>query len=425
MAEPNTGAGGAEGIDEDVDFEELYGAAEDSADTGAGTGAGGASAAADEHSGDGFSEHYERLRINTRDGISARAAAVPVTETLQRERAKAAARELPPLARRGAAVGLEQAQARPAEPATETGGAPGESARPGDDAAADDLLQGLLGPSGAAARPEQDEDDGQATAAVPAPAPERATEPAEHRSGAGTGGEGTGPTMTTKRIAAALEALSGLSELEREVFLDEAGLLPADNASAGTRRARELALATAEQYEREADELRVELAENRAKITAAAREWVAQRRELLERIGSLEQAVVASQEEVDALRRRLSEAGGDDGEGGALREVVRGSVGPGAGAAAESREARPPEETEQDTGADDAPEDDAVAEETAAEGPEDADPTAADDPGRAVPAEADEDVVDGPDDEPEMPEDEGFDEEMPIDEDPDLDEIYG
>lgn len=153
------------------------------------------------------------------------------------------------------------------------------------------------------------------------------------------------------RLAAAQAAYQSLNPLEVEIFLDQAGLLDREQAVHAASRSQRLALETLSGYESRILDLQRELDTERARTDTAAQEGASVNEALTEQVLVLEGRLELAAAEIAALRR----GDGDDSEGGAGRQLVKGSddLRP-----ADADEPQLTEDAHEDT-ADDATDDDA------------------------------------------------------------------
>lgn len=127
----------------------------------------------------------------------------------------------------------------------------------------------------------------------------------------------------TARLTAAQNAYSALNPLEAEIFRSQAELVDAEHARQALTRAQELALDTINNYEHELGGLRQQLAEARAEAEVAKQEAAIHNHALITKVAVLEGRLELMAAELVAARRGNADDG-DDSEGGAGRELVKG-----------------------------------------------------------------------------------------------------
>lgn len=133
----------------------------------------------------------------------------------------------------------------------------------------------------------------------------------------------TMPITPTTRMAAAQEAYAALNPLEAEIFRSQAGLVDSAQALQASARSQELALDALTNYEREAIDLREQLVTVRTEADTAAQEAATRNEALTAKVATLEGQLELAAAELVAARRATTD-GGDDSEGGAGRELVKG-----------------------------------------------------------------------------------------------------
>lgn len=133
----------------------------------------------------------------------------------------------------------------------------------------------------------------------------------------------TMPITPTTRMAAAQEAYAALNPLEAEIFRSQAGLVDSAQALQASTRSQELALDALNNYERETIDLRQQLVTVRTEADTAAQEAATRNEVLTAKVATLEGQLELAAAELVAARRAAAD-GGDDSEGGAGRELVKG-----------------------------------------------------------------------------------------------------
>lgn len=123
------------------------------------------------------------------------------------------------------------------------------------------------------------------------------------------------------RLATAHAAYRALNPLEVEVFLDQAQLLDREQAVRAASRSQQRALDTLSGYESRIHDLQRELDTERARSAAAAEDAATAVAAMTARVGVLEARIEVATTEIETLRR----GDADDSEGGAGRQLIKGS----------------------------------------------------------------------------------------------------
>ncbi|WP_032373218.1 hypothetical protein [Rhodococcoides fascians] len=123
------------------------------------------------------------------------------------------------------------------------------------------------------------------------------------------------------RLAAAQEAYRSLNPVEVEIFLDEAELLHRQQAAAAASRSQRLALDSLNEQEGRILALQRDLETERARADVATQEAAAVNEALAAQVAMLEGRLELAATEIESLRR----IEGDDSEGGAGRQLIKGS----------------------------------------------------------------------------------------------------
>lgn len=123
------------------------------------------------------------------------------------------------------------------------------------------------------------------------------------------------------RLAAAQEAYRSLNPVEVEIFLDEAELLHRQQAAAAASRSQRLALDSLNEQEGRILALQRDLETERARADVATQEAAAVNEALAAQVAMLEGRLELAAAEIESLRR----IEGDDSEGGAGRQLIKGS----------------------------------------------------------------------------------------------------
>ena len=123
------------------------------------------------------------------------------------------------------------------------------------------------------------------------------------------------------RLAAAQEAYRSLNPVEVEIFLDEAELLHRQQAAAAASRSQRLALDSLNEQEGRILALQRDLETERARADVATQEAASVNEALAAQVAMLEGRLELAAAEIESLRR----IEGDDSEGGAGRQLIKGS----------------------------------------------------------------------------------------------------